>query len=80
MWYEFEEGWPIYRLISDCYDAAIGSSCDSAGGVDSGEYAGMCPHHVTAAHVDQAFGILLHIWNLSKSQLICDGEMRWLRL
>ena len=53
--------WPIHRLISDCYDAAIGSSCDSVGGVDSGEYAGMCPHHVTAAHVHQAFGILLQI-------------------
>ena len=33
----------------------------SAGGVDSGEYAGMCPHHLTAAHVNQACGILLQI-------------------
>ncbi len=103
----------------------------------------MCPHHLTAAHVDQAFGVLVPIWaslswyvmvkwgdwgcrpnpysshiniiyksclttlyavdvqmdvstpsygrscrpsvwnfaaNLGKSQLICDGEMRWLRL
>ena len=30
----------------------------------------MCPHHLTAAHVDQAFGILLQIWNLGKSQFI----------
>jgi len=22
----------------------------------------MCPHHVTAAHADQAFSILLEIW------------------
>jgi hypothetical protein len=22
----------------------------------------MCPHHITAAHADQAFGILLEIW------------------
>jgi len=51
--------WPIHRLISDCYDAAIGSSCDSVGGVDSGEYAGMCPHHVTAAPIYQALRILL---------------------
>ena len=50
-----------YRLISDCYDGTIASSCDSAGGVDSGEYAGMCPHHLTAAHVNQACGILLPI-------------------
>ena len=63
-------------MISDCYDAAIGSSCDSAGGVESGEYAGMCPHHVTAAHVDQAFGIWNFATNLGKSQLICDGVMR----
>ncbi len=104
----------------------------------------MCPHHITAAHVYQAFGISLQIWaslswyvmvkwgdwgctpnpysshihiiyikgvwqplyavdvhmdvstlpygcscrpsvwnfatNLGKSKLICDGEMRWLRL
>ncbi len=58
----------MYRLISDCYDAAIGSSCDSVGGVDSVEYAGMCPHHLTAAHVYQG--------NLSNSQMICHGEMR----
>jgi hypothetical protein len=71
---------PVPAKRGDCYYAAIGSLCDSASGVDSGEYAGMCPHHLTAAHVDQAFGILLQIWNLSKSKLICDGEMRWLRL
>ena len=104
----------------------------------------MCPHHLTAAHIDQAFGILPQIWaslswyvmvkwgdwgyrpnpyssqihiiyikgvwqplyavdvhmdvstppygrscrpsfwnfatNQGKSQLICDGEMRWLRV
>ena len=38
----------------------------------------MCPHHITAAHVDQA------LWNfatnLGKSQMICDGKKQWLRL
>ncbi len=43
------------------YVEEVGSSCDSVGGVDSGEYAGMCPDHVTATHVFQAFGILLQI-------------------
>ena len=33
----------------------------SAGDVDSGEYAGMCPHHLMAAHVNQACGISLQI-------------------
>ncbi len=40
-------------LISNCYDAAIGCSCDSAGGVDSGEYAGISVgiHHVCRAAI-----------------------------
>ena len=37
----------------------------------------MCPHQVTAAHADQACGILLQIW---ASPNWCDGDMRWLRL
>ncbi len=34
----------------------------------------MCPHHVMAAHADQAFGNFAT--NLGKSQMICDGK-KW---
>ena len=34
----------------------------------------MCPHHITAAHVDQAFGILLEFWVTPRHQIMvkCD--------